>query len=134
MKKLKRDLTKPEKVVVKKTVVAPKEEYPEGPDFEWADYWFEGEAEPEVSRGLTKPEKVGLKKTVAIPEEKYPDGGDFEWADYWFEGEAKHEVAKGDNLTKISKKYSVPVDSLTKWNGIKNPDKLKIGESIKLSK
>ena len=36
MKKLKRDLTKPEKVVVvKKTVVAPKEEYPEGPDFEW---------------------------------------------------------------------------------------------------
>ena len=30
--------------------------------------------------------------------------------------------------------YNVPVDSLAKWNGIKNPDKLKIGEVIKLSK
>ena len=87
-----------------------------------------------LKRDLTKPEKVEVKKTVVAKKEEYPDGGDFEWADYWFEGEAEHEVVKGDNLTKISKKYSVPVDSLAKWNGIKNPDKLKIGEVIKLSK
>ena len=56
MKKLKRDLTKPEKVEVKKTVVAKKEEYPDGGDFEWADYWFEGPAEHKVVKGdnLTK--------------------------------------------------------------------------------
>ena len=87
-----------------------------------------------LKRDLTKPEKVEVKKTVVAKKEEYPNGGDFEWADTWFEGEAEHEVAKGDNLTKISKKYSVPVDSLAKWNGIKNPDKLKIGEVIKLSK
>ena len=87
-----------------------------------------------LKRDLIKPEKVEVKKTVVAKKEEYPNGGDFAWADTWFEGEAEHEVAKGDNLTKISKKYSVPVDSLVKWNGIKNPDKLKIGEAIKLSK
>ena len=87
-----------------------------------------------LKRDLTKPEKVEVKKTVVKHQDEYPDGPEFEWADEWFEGEAEHEVAKGDNLTKISKKYNVPVDSLVKWNGIKNPDKLKIGEVIKLSK
>ena len=87
-----------------------------------------------LKRDLTKPEKVEVKKTVVAKKEEYPDGGDFEWSDTWFEGEPEHEVVKGDNLTKISKMYNVPVDSLAKWNGIKNPDKLKIGEVIKLSK
>ena len=87
-----------------------------------------------LKRDLTKPEKIEVKKTVVKPQEEYPDGGDFEWADYWFEGAPETEVIKGDNLTKISKKYNVPVDSLAKWNGIKNPDKLKIGDVIKLSK
>ena len=56
MKKLKRDLTKPEKVEVKKTAVKHQDEYPEGPEFEWADYWFEGAPETEVIKGdnLTK--------------------------------------------------------------------------------
>lgn len=35
MKKLKRDLTKPEKVEVKKKVVKHQDEYPDGPEFEW---------------------------------------------------------------------------------------------------
>ena len=88
-----------------------------------------------LKRDLTKPEKVVAKKTTVVtPKEEYPDGVDFEWADQWFEGEAEHEVVKGDNLTKISKKYNVPSDSIIKWNGIKNPDKLKIGEVLKLSK
>ena len=87
-----------------------------------------------LKRDLTKPEKVGVKKTVVKHQDEYPDGPEFEWADEWFEGAPETEVAKGDNLTPISKKYNVPVDSLVKWNGIKNPDKLKIGEVIKLSK
>ena len=95
MKKLKRDLTKPEKIEVKKTAV---------------------------------------KKTAVKHQDEYPEGPEFEWADYWFEGAPETEVVKGDNLTKISKMYNVPVDSLIKWNGIKNPNKLKIGEVIKLSK
>ena len=96
MKKLKRDLTKPEKIEVKKTAV---------------------------------------KKTTIKHQDEYPEGPEFEWADEWFEGAPETEVIKGDNLTKISKMYNnVPVDSLIKWNGIKNPDKLKIGDVIKLSK
>ena len=87
-----------------------------------------------LKRDLTKPEKVEEKKTVVKHQDEYPDGPEFEWADYWFEGVPETEVIKGDNLTKISKMYNVPVDSLVKWNGIKNPDKLKIGEVIKLSK
>ena len=87
-----------------------------------------------LKRGLIKPEKVEVKKKVVKRQDEYPDGGDFEWANYWFEGAPETEVVKGDNLTKISKMYNVPVDSLAKWNGIKNTDKLKIGDVIKLSK
>ena len=87
-----------------------------------------------LKRDLTKPEKVEVKKTVIKHQDEYPEGPEFEWADYWFEGAPETEVVKGDNLTKISKMYNVPVDSLIKWNGIKNPDKLKIGEVIKLYK
>ena len=92
-----------------------------------------------LKRDLTKPEKVevkkpAVKKTAIKHQDEYPEGPEFEWADYWFEGVPETEVIKGDNLTKISKMYNVPVDSLIKWNGIKNPDKLKIGEVIKLSK
>ena len=87
-----------------------------------------------LKRDLTKPEKVEVKKTAVKRQDEYPDGGDFEWADYWFEGAPETEVVKGDNLTKISKMYNVPTDSLAKWNGIKNLDKIKIGDVIKLSK
>lgn len=87
-----------------------------------------------LKRDLTKPEKIEVKKTAVKHQDEYPEGPEFEWADYWFEGAPETEVVKGDNLTKISKMYNVPVDSLAKWNGIKNPNKLKIGEVIKLSK
>lgn len=93
-----------------------------------------------LKRDLIKPVNVEVKKKVEVNnkavkhQDEYPDGPDFEWADYWFEGEPDPELVKGDNLTKMPKKDGVPVDSLAKWNGIKNPDKLKIGEVIKLSK
>ena len=126
MKKLKRDLTKPEKVEVKKTAevnkkaVKHQDEYPDGPDFEWADYWFEGEPDPELVKGgdLTRMPKTG---EVIKPKVK-PVNVELR----------KIVVDKGDNLTKISKKFGVSVDKLIELNGIKNPNKLKIGEVIKL--
>lgn len=144
MKKLKRDLIKPEKVVVKKTtVVVPKEEYPEeAKDSKEYEVVQRNELTkiPEKyeftwnNRGRWNPYRSKMSKLLNIPMPEFPEGDDFEWADEWFEGSAEHEVVKGDDLTKISKKYNVPLDSIIKWNGIKNPDKIKIGEVIKLSK
>ena len=65
MKKLKRDLTKPEKIEVKKKVVKHQDEYQDGPEFEWADEWFEGEAETEVKK---------TPKKDSIPSEKVLTG------------------------------------------------------------
>lgn len=42
----------------------------------------------------------------------------------------KYIVQKGDNLSKISKKLGISSDELIKANGIKNPNKLSIGQNI----
>lgn len=44
-----------------------------------------------------------------------------------------HKVAKGDNLTQISKKYGVSVSDLAKMNKLSNPNKLKIGQVLKVN-
>lgn len=41
-------------------------------------------------------------------------------------------VKKGDSLSKIGAKYGVSVSDLVKWNGIKNPDLIQIGQKIKI--
>lgn len=41
-------------------------------------------------------------------------------------------VKKGDSLSKIGAKYGVSVSDLVKWNNIKNPDLIQIGQKIKI--
>lgn len=41
-------------------------------------------------------------------------------------------VKKGDSLSKIGAKYGVSVSDLVKWNGIKNPDLILVGQKIKI--
>lgn len=41
-----------------------------------------------------------------------------------------HKIEKGETLTSISKKYAVSVEDLVKMNDIKDPDKIKAGETI----
>lgn len=41
-------------------------------------------------------------------------------------------VKKGDSLSKIGAKYGVSVSDLVKWNDIKNPDLIQIGQKIKI--
>lgn len=41
-------------------------------------------------------------------------------------------VKKGDNLTKIAKKYKTTVKQLVKWNSIKNPNLIKVGQKLRV--
>lgn len=41
-------------------------------------------------------------------------------------------VKKGDNLTKIAKKYKTSVNQLVKWNNIKNPNLIKVGQKLRV--
>jgi LysM repeat protein len=43
-----------------------------------------------------------------------------------------HTVQSGDNLTKIAKKYNTTVDEIAKRNGIKDVNKIKVGQVLKV--
>ena len=45
-----------------------------------------------------------------------------------------HIVQKGENLTEISNKYNLKIGYLLEINNLKNPDSIKVGEKILLSK
>lgn len=44
-----------------------------------------------------------------------------------------HFVEAGDTLGEIAQKYGLRVQDLIKWNGIKNPDAIAVGQKIQLS-
>jgi membrane-bound lytic murein transglycosylase D len=43
-----------------------------------------------------------------------------------------HVVKSGENLSIIAKKYNVTVKQLIKWNNIKNPSKLRVGQKLEV--
>lgn len=43
-----------------------------------------------------------------------------------------YKVKKGDNLTKIAKKYKSTVKQLVKWNKIKNPNIIYVGQKLRV--
>ena len=43
-----------------------------------------------------------------------------------------YRVQPGDSLGVIAKKYNVTVEQLVKWNNIKNPDMLTVGQQLKI--
>lgn len=43
-----------------------------------------------------------------------------------------YTVKKNDNLTKIAKKYKTTVEQLVKWNGIKNPNLIYVGQRLRV--
>lgn len=45
-----------------------------------------------------------------------------------------YAVKKGDTLTSISKKFKVSVTNLVDWNKVKDPNKLSVGQVLKLKK
>ena len=42
----------------------------------------------------------------------------------------RHTVTRGDNLYRIGKAYGVPITELTRTNGIKDPDRIEVGQVI----
>lgn len=49
-------------------------------------------------------------------------------------GEAVHVVKRGDSLSKIAKQYGVRVNDLMQLNGISDPHRIQVGQSIKIGK
>jgi len=47
-------------------------------------------------------------------------------------GPAEHVVKKGETVSKIAKKYGVRDKDIVRWNKLKNPDKLKVGQVLKI--
>ena len=43
-----------------------------------------------------------------------------------------YRVQPGDSLDVIAKKYNVTVEQLVKWNNLKNPDILTVGQQLKI--
>lgn len=43
-----------------------------------------------------------------------------------------HRVASGENLGSIARKYGVTVSQIIRWNNLKNPNKLKIGQRLEI--
>ena len=43
-----------------------------------------------------------------------------------------YSVQSGDTLAKIAKKYNVTLEQLMKWNDIKNPDMITVGQQLKI--
>ncbi len=44
-----------------------------------------------------------------------------------------HIVASGDTLGAIAKKYDLTVEDLVKWNKIKDPNQIAVGQKIERS-
>jgi membrane-bound lytic murein transglycosylase D len=45
-----------------------------------------------------------------------------------------HRVKSGENLGSIARKYGVTVNQIIRWNNLKNPNKLKIGQRLEIQK
>ena len=43
-----------------------------------------------------------------------------------------YTAQSGDNLTKIAKKYNTTVDQIVKWNNIKKPNEIQVGQVLKV--
>ena len=47
-------------------------------------------------------------------------------------GSGSHTIQKGETLSKIARMHGVSVKDLQRWNGISDPSKLKIGQSLRV--
>lgn len=45
-----------------------------------------------------------------------------------------HRVANGENLGSIARRYGVTTNQIIRWNNLKNPNKLKIGQRLEIHK
>ena len=46
---------------------------------------------------------------------------------------AKHKVAKGETLFSIAKKHGLKSTDLAKWNNIRDPSRIRVGQELALS-
>jgi LysM repeat protein len=87
-----------------------------------------------VSRGPSEQEEVILPPREVAEEEQKPDGGEpgREPSDVksWPGETSMYVVAKGDSLSEIASRFDVRMKKLMALNGIKDPDLIKVGQTL----
>jgi membrane-bound lytic murein transglycosylase D len=88
------------------------------------------ELNPELLRGVTPPNVRGYKlRLPAGTKETF--GQAFENYDAQASGLfVEHEVSKGQTLSYLSHKYGVPVSAIQEMNGLKNVNRLSVGQHL----
>ncbi len=78
--------------------------------------------------------RIGQKLRIRVPKGKYSSSAGGGSASTVITQNVSYVVKKGDNLGKISRKTGVSIDELKKNNSFlrKNPDKLKVGQTLVL--
>lgn len=86
----------------------------------------------EIAKYLNYEEEIHAKDTVYLAQylKRDPKTNTKEFQ----VNSVEYRVKSGDNLGAIAKKYGVTVSQLIKWNNIKNPNALRIGQRIEIYK
>jgi LysM repeat protein len=79
----------------------------------------------EQKAGSTNNGTVQAKKTTSTQGNSLTRG--------WPANALIYTVVSGDNLTKISKKYNTTVKQLVDWNSISNPNKIYVGQELRVA-
>ncbi len=83
-----------------------------------------------VSSYLTHEEAIHAKDSAYLKQYLNPANLDQKRAQAT--GTIYHKVRRGETLGKIAQKYHVSQKNLMRWNGIKNPNKLREGQRLKI--
>lgn len=78
------------------------------------------ETSPQAEPSPAVPPETSAEPATPSPEKAEPSGG-------------KYIVAKGDTLYSIAKKHGVNYRDLAKWNKIKDPRRLHVGQQLRLT-
>lgn len=87
----------------------------------------------EITRYMDRQETICAKDSIYLAEYLNPANIDQTRAILTATA-TTHRVANGENLGSIARKYGVTVNQIIRWNNLKNPNKLKIGQRLEIQR
>ena len=85
----------------------------------------------DIAKYLDSETEIQAKDTVYLAQYLKPSNLDAHKMEFTIES-FSYRVRTGDTLSSIAKKHNVSVSQLIKWNGIKNPNRLKVGQRLEI--